>query len=117
MTDEGQRSQWIAERVNEKVSPKWTPIDRNSVTLPGLKLRDEAARCAERPHISQRHKQRKERPMPRAKERDGVYYRKDGGSWWVSYKDAGGCRQREAVVAHTRPQAVAARGPHAEGRT
>jgi integrase len=47
--------------------------------------------------------------MPKAKERDGVYYRKDRGSWWVSYKDAAGNRQREAVAAHTRPQAVAAR--------
>jgi integrase len=47
--------------------------------------------------------------MPKAKERDGVYYRKDRGSWWVSYTDAAGRRQREAVVASTRPQAVAAR--------
>jgi integrase len=47
--------------------------------------------------------------MPKAKERDGVYYRKDRGSWWVSYPDAAGRRQREAVVASTRPQAVAAR--------
>jgi integrase len=47
--------------------------------------------------------------MPGAKERDGAYYRKDRGSWWVSYPDADGNRKREAVVAHTRPQAVAAR--------
>jgi len=47
--------------------------------------------------------------MPKAKERDGVYYRKDRGSWWVSYPDANGHRQRESVAAHTRPQAVAAR--------
>ena len=47
--------------------------------------------------------------MPKAKERDGVYYRKDRGTWWVSYPDANGKRQREAVTAHTRPQAVAAR--------
>jgi integrase len=47
--------------------------------------------------------------MPKARERDGVYYRKDRGAWWVSYTDAQGRRQREAVVAHTRPQAVAAR--------
>src|SRR5580765_7292348 len=47
--------------------------------------------------------------MPKAKERDGVYYRKDRGTWWVSYTDANGKRQREAVTAHTRPQAVAAR--------
>ncbi len=47
--------------------------------------------------------------MPKAKERDGVYYRKDRRTWWVSYTDANGKRQREAVTAHTRPQAVAAR--------
>ena len=47
--------------------------------------------------------------MPKARERDGVYYRKDRGTWWVSYTDAQGRRSREAVVAHTRPQAVAAR--------
>ena len=47
--------------------------------------------------------------MPKAKERDGVYYRKDRGAWWVSYIDAAGRRQREAVAASTRPQAVAAR--------
>lgn len=47
--------------------------------------------------------------MPKARERDGVYYRKDRGCWWVSYNDASGKRQREAVTAHTRPQAVAAR--------
>ncbi len=38
-----------------------------------------------------------------------MYYRKDRGSWWVSYTDANGERQREAVIAHTRPQAVSAR--------
>ena len=47
--------------------------------------------------------------MPKARERDGVYYRKDRGAWWVSYTDANGKRQREAVTAHTRPQAVTAR--------
>jgi len=47
--------------------------------------------------------------MPKARERDGVYYRKDRGSWWVSFKGANGNRQRESVVAHTRPQAIAAR--------
>ena len=47
--------------------------------------------------------------MPKAKERDGVYYRKDRRTWWVSYTDASGQRQREAVVASTRPQAVTAR--------
>ncbi len=47
--------------------------------------------------------------MPKARERDGVYYRKDRGTWWVSYTDAAGRRQRKAVAASTRPQAVAAR--------
>lgn len=47
--------------------------------------------------------------MSKERERDGVYYRKDRGSWWVSYIDAAGRRQRESVVAHTRPQAIAAR--------
>jgi integrase len=47
--------------------------------------------------------------MARAKERDGVYYREDRGSWWVSYTDAAGRRQREAVAAQSRPQAVTAR--------
>jgi hypothetical protein len=45
----------------------------------------------------------------KAKQRDGVYYRKERGSWWVSYTDASGSRQREAVAAQTRAQAVAAR--------
>lgn len=44
--------------------------------------------------------------MPKAKERDGVYYRKDRAAWAVSYIDASGKRQRRTVVAHTRPQAV-----------
>ncbi len=44
--------------------------------------------------------------MPKARERDGVYYRKDRGSWWVSYNDATGKRVRERVEAHTRKQAV-----------
>lgn len=47
--------------------------------------------------------------MPKARARDGVYYRSDRRSWWVSYTDADGQRQRVAVAAHTRPQAVAAR--------
>jgi len=47
--------------------------------------------------------------MPNAKERDGVYYRQDRQAWWVSYTDANGKRLREAVTAHTRPQARAAR--------
>jgi integrase len=44
--------------------------------------------------------------MPRAKERDGVYYRKDRGIWSVSYIDAAGNRIREKVEAHTRQQAI-----------
>ena len=50
-----------------------------------------------------------EQRTAKPKKRDGVYYRKDRGSWWVSYPDANGRRQREAVAAQTRPQAVAAR--------
>ena len=44
--------------------------------------------------------------MPKAKERDGVYYRKDRGIWCVSYIDASGERVREKVEAHTRQQAI-----------
>jgi integrase len=44
--------------------------------------------------------------MPKAKERDGVYYRKDRSSWAVSYIDASGERQRRIVAAQTRTQAV-----------
>ena len=44
--------------------------------------------------------------MPKAKERDGVYYRKDRANWWVSYTDASGKRVRERVEAHTRKQAM-----------
>jgi|GEM_PF-5431590 len=44
--------------------------------------------------------------MPKAKERDGVYYRKDRAAWAVSYIDASGERQRKIVAAHTRQQAV-----------
>ena len=44
--------------------------------------------------------------MPRAKERDGVYYRKDRGIWSVSYIDASGKRVRQKVEAHTRQQAM-----------
>lgn len=44
--------------------------------------------------------------MPKAKERDGVYYRKDRAAWAVSYIDASGKRQRRTVAAHTRQQAV-----------
>ena len=44
--------------------------------------------------------------MPKAKERDGVYYRKDRGIWSVSYIDATGSRVRQKVEAHTRQQAM-----------
>lgn len=44
--------------------------------------------------------------MPKAKERDGVYQRKDRPGWWVSYIDASGDRQRRKVTAHTRRQAM-----------
>ncbi len=44
--------------------------------------------------------------MPKARARDGVYYRKDRAAWAVSYIDASGERQRKIVTAHTRQQAV-----------
>jgi integrase len=44
--------------------------------------------------------------MPKAKARDGVYYRADRHGWWVSYIDATGDRVRQKVVAHTRQQAM-----------
>ncbi len=44
--------------------------------------------------------------MPKAKERDGVYQRKDRAGWWVSYIDASGARVRQKVEAHTRQQAL-----------
>jgi len=44
--------------------------------------------------------------MPKAKPRDGVYYRKDRAAWAVSYIDASGKRKRKMVEAHTRQQAV-----------
>jgi integrase len=46
--------------------------------------------------------------MPKAKERDGAYYRKDRSAWYVSYIDAQGTRVRQKVEASTRPQAVEA---------
>jgi hypothetical protein len=46
--------------------------------------------------------------MPRAKERDGVFQRKDRGGWWVSYVSASGRRSKKKVVAHTRTQALMA---------
>jgi len=44
--------------------------------------------------------------MPKAKERDGVFQRKDRSGWWVSYIDASGNRHKEKVTAHTRTQAL-----------
>jgi integrase len=44
--------------------------------------------------------------MSKAKERDGVYYRKDRSVWAVSYIDALGNRKRRIVAAHTRKQAA-----------
>ena len=44
--------------------------------------------------------------MPKAKERDGVFQRKDRAGWWVSYIDASGKRRKEGVTAHTRTQAL-----------
>jgi|SRR5580704_13605772 hypothetical protein len=55
-----------------------------------------------------RDEKRNER-IAKRKERDGVYYREERGSWWVSYTDASGKRQREAVAAQTRSQAITAR--------
>ena len=46
--------------------------------------------------------------MPRAKERDGVFQRKDRSGWWVSYVDGTGKRKKEKVTAHTRTQALTA---------
>jgi hypothetical protein len=47
-------------------------------------------------------------PRGKAKERDGVFQRKDRSGWWVSYVDASGKRKKEKVTAHTRTQAVTA---------
>ena len=46
--------------------------------------------------------------MPKAKERDGVFQRKDRSGWWVSYVDASGKRKKEKVMAFTRTQAMTA---------
>lgn len=46
--------------------------------------------------------------MPKAKERDGVFKRKDRSGWWVSYVDAAGKRKKEKVTAHTRTLAMTA---------
>jgi len=44
--------------------------------------------------------------MPTARQRDGVYFRKDRGAWSISYIDASGGRKRKMVAAHTRQQAM-----------
>lgn len=44
--------------------------------------------------------------MPKAKARDGVYYRADRRGWWGCYIDATGTRQRRRLEAHTRQQAM-----------
>jgi integrase len=44
--------------------------------------------------------------MPKARERDGVFQRKDRSGWWVSYMDTSGQRRKEKVVGHTRTQAL-----------
>ena len=49
-----------------------------------------------------------EESCQRAKERDGVFQRKDRSGWWVSYVDASGKRKKEKVTAHTRTQAMTA---------
>ena len=46
--------------------------------------------------------------MYKAKERDGVFQRKDRSGWWVSYINASGTRRKKKVVAHTRTQALTA---------
>jgi integrase len=46
--------------------------------------------------------------MPKAKERDGVFQRKDRSGWWVSYIDASSKRKKEKVTASTRTQAMTA---------
>jgi integrase len=47
--------------------------------------------------------------MPKAKERDGVYWRADRRGWWASYIDAEGIHQRKKIKdAHTRTQALRA---------
>lgn len=44
--------------------------------------------------------------MPKARERDGVFQRKDRTGWWISYVDSNGKRKKEKVSAHTRTQAI-----------
>jgi len=44
--------------------------------------------------------------MAKARQRDGVYYRKDRGIWCISYIDADGERTRKKVEGYTRKQAL-----------
>jgi hypothetical protein len=44
--------------------------------------------------------------MPQAKQRDGVYFRKDRGAFAVSYIDASGKRRRRIVAVKTRQQVM-----------
>src|SRR5579875_246509 len=44
--------------------------------------------------------------MPKTKDRDGVFQRKDRPGWWVSFVDAQGRRVKRKVPAHTRQQAL-----------
>lgn len=44
--------------------------------------------------------------MPKAKQRDGVFQRKDRSGWFVSYINASGRRRKEKVTAQTRTQAL-----------
>ncbi len=44
--------------------------------------------------------------MPKAKERDGVFQRKDRSGWFVSFVDSAGKRRKQKVVASTRTQAL-----------
>ncbi len=46
--------------------------------------------------------------MAKAKERDGVFQRKDRPGWWVSYVDGAGTRKKVKVQASTRTQALSA---------
>lgn len=46
--------------------------------------------------------------MPKAKERDGVFQRKDRSGWFISYIDATGTRRKQKVTAYTRKQALTA---------
>lgn len=44
--------------------------------------------------------------MPKAKQRDGVFQRKDRSGWFISYIDTSGRRRKTKVTAQTRTQAL-----------